>query len=68
MQTDTQIMADRQRLADEWRAWLESKQEYIDELAAGRRKIMGDALEEQPYSIIEAEVEEILGVEEVVIR
>ena len=68
MQTDTQIMADRQRLADEWHAWLDSKQAYIEELAAGRQKIMGEALEEQPYSIIEAEVEEVLGVEETVIR
>ena len=41
-QTDTQIVAERQKLADDWQAWLAAKADYIAEQAAGRRKIMGE--------------------------
>lgn len=68
VQTDTQIVADRQRLLDEWQAWYVGKQEFLEHLSAGRAKLLHDEGAEGTYVITEAEVEELVGVEETVLR
>ena len=68
IQTDTQIVADRQRLLDERQAWFASKQEWLEQNAAGRAELLGSSHNEQAYEITEAEIEELLSVEETVLR
>ena len=67
-QTDTQIVADRQRLLDEWKEWYASKQAWLEKNAAGRAELLGESEAEGAYEITEAEVEELIGVEETVLR
>ena len=68
MQTDLEIVADRERLLSKWQAWYASKVDWLEGNAAGRAKILGDAEAEGAYAITEAEIEELIGVEETVLR
>lgn len=66
-QLDTGIMAERQRLMDEWEEWYKSKAEWMAWAKAGAAELLGSRLEEGPFTVEEVEVEETLGkpVEEV---
>ena len=60
-QADTEIIAARDRLEDEWRRWYEGKKEWIDWLEQGRKELLGDRLQEGEYSVDEVEAEVPMG-------
>lgn len=66
-QLDTGIMAERQRLMDEWEEWYKGKAEWLAWAAEGAAKLLGERAAELPFTVEEVEVEETLGkpVEEV---
>ena len=66
-QLDTGIMAERQRLMDEWEEWYKGKAEWLAWAAEGAAKLLGERAGELPFTVEEVEVEETLGkpVEEV---
>lgn len=66
-QLDTGIMAERQRLMDEWEEWYKGKAEWLAWAAEGAAKLLGKRAAELPFTVEEVEVEETLGkpVEEV---
>jgi hypothetical protein len=60
-QLDTGIMAERQRLMDEWEEWCKGKAEWLAWAAEGRAKLLGEREAEGPFIVEEVEVEETLG-------
>ncbi|KAK9836110.1 hypothetical protein WJX81_002073 [Elliptochloris bilobata] len=64
---DTGIMAERQRLMDEWEEWYKGKAEWLAWAAEGASKVLGARAAELPFTVEDVEVEEMFGkpVEEV---
>lgn len=60
-QLDTGIMAERQRLMDEWEEWYKTKAEWLAWAAEGRAKLLGPRAEEGEYTVEQVEVEEVVG-------
>ncbi len=48
MQTDVDLLAERQRMMDEWKAWVASKEEWVEQNNEGVAAILGDALKVPP--------------------
>lgn len=61
-------MAERQRLLDDWKDWYASKQAWLKKMAEGRAEILGEAAAEQAYVLTDTEIEELVGVEETVLK
>ena len=61
MQADTEIIAERHRLEDEWMRWYASKQEWLAWIEAGRKELLGDKLQEGEYTVEEVEAEVPMG-------
>lgn len=61
LQADTEIIAERNRLISDWKAWYESKQEWIQMIEAGRRALLGDRAEEGEFVVQEVEAEVPIG-------
>ena len=61
MQADTEIIAERNRLEDEWMRWYASKQEWLAWIEDGRKELLGDKLQEGEYTVEEVEAEVPMG-------
>ena len=64
MQADADVLQERQRLADEWTAWQESRRELAARLAAFVKETCGAAADELPYVMEAVTVEQVLDVRE----
>ena len=64
MQADADVLEERKRLADEWAAWLASRAELAERIAAFTKEMCGAAAEEQPYTMETVTVEQVLDVRE----
>lgn len=64
MQADADVVRERQRATSEWHAYVASRKQYAEELAAFRKQMWGDKVLEQPF-VMETKVEEqVLDVKE----
>jgi len=61
LQADTEIIAERTKLMEEWKSWFESKQQWLEWYETGRAELLGDKLKEGEYSVEEVKAEVPLG-------
>ncbi len=61
MQADTEIIAERSRLEEEWKRWYESKKEWLAWQSEGRKELLGDRIKEGEYTVQEVEAEVPMG-------
>jgi len=64
MQADADVLQERKKMADEWRAYIESRAEYVQERAAFRKALCGALAEEPEFTVKTVSVEQILDVRE----
>jgi hypothetical protein len=64
MQADADVLQERQRASDEWRAWAEARAAYAAAQAAFRREVCGAAAEEPEFVVKSVTVEQIMDVRE----
>ncbi len=66
LQTDVAIVAERQRMMEEWQEWYQTKEEWLHENQVGLAKLLGERLEEGEYTTEEVTVETVISnIEEV---
>lgn len=61
VQADTEIIAERSRLMDEWKTWYDSKQDWLEWIEAGRKALLGERGIEGEYTLKEVEAEVPMG-------
>lgn len=61
VQADTEIIAERSRLQEDWRVWLAAKAEWLEWIETGRAELLGDKLQEGEYTVQEVEAEVPMG-------
>ena len=63
VQADTEIIAERSRLQEDWKVWLAAKAEWLEWIETGRTKLLGDKLKdlEGEYTVQEVEAEVPMG-------
>eukprot|EP00877_Chromochloris_zofingiensis_P000044 jgi/Chrzof1/1003/Cz01g36140.t1 len=60
MQADADVLQERQKMLDEWNAWLESRIEYVEQLKQFIREQYDTAADEEEYTMETVTVEQIL--------
>lgn len=66
LQTDVAIVAERQRMKEEWQEWYQTKDEWLQWHQAGLERLLGERLEEGEYTTEEVTVETVISnIEEV---
>ena len=68
LQADTEIIAERTKLMEEWKSWYQSKKQWLDWFEAGREDLLGDGAREGEYTVEEVIAEVPLGAQEEVLR
>ena len=70
LQADADVIEGRKRLQTKWDEWCESRKEYADQLAQGKRKILGQyySLDDDDYTIQEVETETQINYHEEVLK
>jgi hypothetical protein len=64
MQADADVLQERQRMADEWKAWAESRRPYAEAEAAFLKAALGPLAEEPEFTLKAVSVEQILDIKE----
>ncbi|KAF5831983.1 eukaryotic initiation factor [Dunaliella salina] len=64
MQADADVLQERQRMADEWKAFCDKRAEYVALLDGFKRSMYGPRYEEKPFSIETVTVEQIIDQKE----
>jgi len=67
-EADTAIVAERQAVLGGWRRWVAGAAPYAEEVAAARARVLGPRADEGVSRVEEAEVEEVMGVSEEVVK
>eukprot|EP00891_Asterochloris_glomerata_P006248 jgi/Astpho2/6248/Aster-03652 len=69
-QADADVIEGRKRLQTKWDEWCESRKEYADQLAQGKRKILAQyySLDDDDYTIQEVETETQINYHEEVLK
>jgi hypothetical protein len=66
LQTDVAIVAERQRMREEWQEWYQTKEDWLHWHQAGLERLLGDRLLEGEYTTEEVTVETVVSsIEEV---
>ena len=70
VQADADVIEGRKRLQTKWDEWCESRKEYADQLAQGKRKILAQyySLDDDDYTIQEVETETQINYHEEVLK
>ena len=61
VQADTEIIAERSRLQEEWKTWFDAKASWLEWIETGRTEVLGDKLKEGEYTVEEVEAEVPMG-------
>jgi hypothetical protein len=64
MQADADVLQERAKMADEWRAWSEGRAAYVDSQAAFKKAMCGALADEPEFTVKTVSVEQILDVRE----
>ncbi|BDA47339.1 Eukaryotic translation initiation factor 3 subunit B [Coccomyxa sp. Obi] len=67
-ETDVAIVAERQRMMEEWREWYDTKREWLEWHTAGLQRLLGDRLLEGDYTVEEVETETTVSTVEEVLK
>jgi len=68
VQTDVAIVAERQRMMEEWKEWYDTKREWLEWHTQGLQRLLGDRLIESDYTVEEVETEATLSTTEEVLK
>lgn len=68
VQTDVAIVAERQRMMEEWKEWYDTKREWLEWHTQGLQRLLGDRLNESDYTVEEVETETTLSTTEEVLK
>lgn len=69
LQADADVIEGRKRLQTKWDEWCESRKEYADQLAQGKRKILAQYYSlDDDYTIQEVETETQINYHEEVLK
>lgn len=60
LQADADVLTERQRMLDDWLAWLASKRGYIAQLEEFRRTMLGERYEEAEFTMESVTVEQTI--------
>ncbi len=58
-QTDVAIVAERQRMMEEWKEWYSTKEDWMAWHAAGLAQLLGPRLQEGDFTLEEVETEQV---------
>ena len=61
LQADTEIIAERSRLQDDWKSWFEAKAQWLEWIETSQKELLGDNLREGDYTVEEVEAEVPMG-------
>ncbi len=68
VQTDVAIVAERQRMMEEWKEWYDTKREWLEWHTQGLNQLLGDRLTEGDFTVEEVETELTIGTAEEIIK
>ena len=68
VQTDVAIVAERQRMMEEWKEWYDTKREWLEWHTQGLNQLLGDRLVEGNFTVEEVETEITLSTAEEIIK
>ena len=60
MQTDVAIVAERQRMKEEWQEWYQTKEDWLNWHQPGLERLLGDRLLEGEFTTEEVTVETVV--------
>ena len=61
LQTDVAIVAERQRMKEEWQEWYQTKEDWLRDNQAAMERLLGDRLQEGEYYTEEVTVETVIS-------
>ncbi|CAK0783331.1 hypothetical protein CVIRNUC_006530 [Coccomyxa viridis] len=67
-ETDVAIVAERQRMKEEWQEWYQTKEDWLHWHQAGLERLLGERLQEGEYTTEEVTVETIVSSTEEVLK
>lgn len=68
LQLDVGIVAERQRMMEEWKEWYQTKEDWLQWHRAGLEKLLGSRLQEGEYTVEEVESENIVSTTEEILK
>jgi hypothetical protein len=68
VQTDVAIVAERQRMMEEWKEWYDTKREWLEWHTQGLQQLLGDRQDQGGFKLEEVETEMTISTAEEVIK